>query len=189
MRRRDTINIDMRSEINSPAAVKLHRRQFVVGPHPFCVSDDWLCRQLSPSTWVSYCPELRAGWATDADGTSWSLLGLAVQTREDTADPLDGITGVPSEACRTSTQLGRPLGADRSRPGTHGRERPARLLLRQGARRPHLGFKQPGPAVPHPLTRCAARHGSSHVALAFRHGGRGSNDARHSGSRQRLWGA
>src|SRR5687768_15672847 len=88
----------MRSELNSTAAVKLHRRQFVIGPEPFRFSDDWLCRKLNRSTWVSYCPELRAGWTTDAEGVSWGLLGLAVQTIEDQADPLDGIAGATSDA-------------------------------------------------------------------------------------------
>lgn len=90
--------IGMRSETNSTSTVKLHRRQFVIGPEPFRFSDDWLCRKLNPSTWVSCCPELRAGLTTDAEGVCWSLLGLAVQTIEDQADPLDGISGAPSNA-------------------------------------------------------------------------------------------
>ena len=72
--------------------VKLHRRQFVVGPEPFRVSMDWLCHQLSASVWVSYCPELRAGWTTDARGTQWGLLGLAVQTLEHEPNPMDTIS-------------------------------------------------------------------------------------------------
>lgn len=81
----------MKSATNSTAIVKPHRRQFVLGPEPCRVFDDWLCRQLNSSTWVSYCPALRAGWTTDAEGVDWGLLGLAVQTLEDEADPLDSI--------------------------------------------------------------------------------------------------
>lgn len=89
--------IGMNSETNITAAVKPHRRQFVIGPEPFRFSDEWLCRQLSPRVWVSYCPELRAGWTTDAERVSWGLLGLAVQTLEDEADPLESISGAATD--------------------------------------------------------------------------------------------
>ncbi|MBD6617960.1 hypothetical protein FNW02_19550 [Komarekiella sp. 'clone 1'] len=29
------------------------------------VDDDWYCHQLDTSTWVSYCPNLRASWTSD----------------------------------------------------------------------------------------------------------------------------
>lgn len=62
--------------------------QFVMGPETFRAHDDWCYRKLDGSTWVSYCPELRVGWIIDADGGLWGLLGLAVETLEDKADPL-----------------------------------------------------------------------------------------------------
>lgn len=68
--------------------MRLHRRQFVIGPEAFRAHDDWCCRQLEASTWASYCPELRAGWTSDADGALWGLFGLAVETLEDKAEPL-----------------------------------------------------------------------------------------------------
>lgn len=61
-----------------------HRRQFVIGPRAFRTYDDWCCRQLGAKTWISHCPELRAGWMSDADGCSWCLLGIAVETFDDT---------------------------------------------------------------------------------------------------------
>ena len=59
---------------------QLHRRQFVIGSSPFRPYDNWLCRQLNSSSWISYCPELKIAWAKDADLVEWILLGLAVQT-------------------------------------------------------------------------------------------------------------
>jgi hypothetical protein len=88
----------MESTTHAAAPVKPHRRQFVIGPEPFRFSADWLCQQLSPLTWVSYCPELRSGWTTDAEGVNWGLLGLAVQTLGSEAGPLDGIAGTASDA-------------------------------------------------------------------------------------------
>ncbi len=73
---------------DSKFRMRSHRRQFVVGPKVFRAYEDWQSHQLDASTWVSYCAELRAGWASDADGIVWMLLGLAVETIESQADPL-----------------------------------------------------------------------------------------------------
>lgn len=75
-----------------------HLRQFVIGPAPFRAYDDWCCLQIEPSTWVSYCPHLRIGFVSDAEGSRWCLLGLAVQTLADQADPLTEIAGTASAA-------------------------------------------------------------------------------------------
>lgn len=64
-----------------------HRRQFVIGSSPFLPNDNWLCRQLNSSRWLSYCPDLRINWARDTNGIEWSLLGLAVQT-ESNLEPI-----------------------------------------------------------------------------------------------------
>lgn len=74
--------------VDSTFMMRSHRRQFIIGPkavHPY---DDWCCHQLDALNWVSYCPELRAGWTRDADGAPWVLFGLAVETLEDKANPL-----------------------------------------------------------------------------------------------------
>lgn len=73
---------------DSTFTMRSHRRQFVIGSEPFHAYDDWCCRQLDSSTWVSYCPELRVGWTSDTEGVRWCLLGLAVETLEDKTDPL-----------------------------------------------------------------------------------------------------
>lgn len=42
-----------------------------------------MTRELDGGRFISHCPELRAGWTTDAEGRDWALLGLAVETRDD----------------------------------------------------------------------------------------------------------
>jgi hypothetical protein len=68
----------VRSEV-----VRLHRRQFVIGPRPYFARPDWISRPLNDSMHLSHCPDLRVGSARDADGASWVLLGRAVETLED----------------------------------------------------------------------------------------------------------
>jgi hypothetical protein len=84
--------------MTAPGLLRLHRRQFVAGPGPFRARDDWLCRQLGPSVWISHCPELRTAFARDADGTVWGLLGLAVQTLEERPNPPVQIAAARSRA-------------------------------------------------------------------------------------------
>ncbi len=76
--------------------IKPHRRQYVIGTKPFLPYKNWYSRQLDSSTWLSYCPELRAGFTRDADGICWGLLGLAVETLEDKLEPLAEIARTPS---------------------------------------------------------------------------------------------
>lgn len=76
--------------------VRLHRRQFVIGPQPFEEVSGWTHRQLGPSTRVSHCPDLRAAWARDMEGNAWGILGLAVESREEFADPLSQIAASAS---------------------------------------------------------------------------------------------
>jgi hypothetical protein len=75
---------------------KPHHRQFVIGSQPFFPDRDWCCRQLDRSIWISYCPNLRIGWARDRDGVIWGLLGLAVQTAIK-IDPLTQISQLSSD--------------------------------------------------------------------------------------------
>ncbi|MGF1520813.1 MAG: hypothetical protein ACFBSF_00655 [Leptolyngbyaceae cyanobacterium] len=65
--------------------MRLHRRQFVVGPAPFRAYEDWHCQPMGPSVWLSYCPALRVFRSQDTDGNEWTVLGLAIATLE--ADP------------------------------------------------------------------------------------------------------
>lgn len=76
--------------------MRAHRQQFILGPEALHIHRDWCCRQLDASMWISYCPELRAGWTSDADGTLWGLFGLAVETRAERPEPLAQIALAPT---------------------------------------------------------------------------------------------
>jgi len=69
----------------------VHHRQVVIGPEPFAARPDWLTERLDSATFVSHCPALRNGTATDSDGGKWMLLGLAVQTLSEAPGPLGAI--------------------------------------------------------------------------------------------------
>lgn len=71
--------------------LKVHRRQFVIGPRAYLSSPDWEQIKLSTGQTLSVDPELRVGRATDLNGNGWILLGLAVETRSDFANPLKEI--------------------------------------------------------------------------------------------------
>ena len=68
-----------------------HRRQFVIGSASFLPHNNWCCRQLNSSTWLSYCSDLRIAWAKDTNNVEWILLGLAVQT-ESNIEPIAQIS-------------------------------------------------------------------------------------------------
>lgn len=77
--------------------IRIHRRQFVLGPRTVAPYPDWIHRHLGPSLWLSACPELRAEWVDDADGAPWALLGHAVECRpEVAASPAGQIAGARS---------------------------------------------------------------------------------------------
>lgn len=67
--------------------IRLHRKQFVIGPAPKPMHDDWLSSEVAPGVWLSRCPDLRYIDSTDARGQRWQLLGLASQTRTDRPAP------------------------------------------------------------------------------------------------------
>ena len=60
--------------------IRLHRKQFLVGPEVRTVADDWLSLAIGDGLWLSHGPELRVEGTTDRDGRTWTLLGLASQT-------------------------------------------------------------------------------------------------------------
>lgn len=77
-------------------AVRLHRRQFVIGPEPLSTIRGWVTHELAPHVWVSHCPELRTAWMKDADGAQWGILGLAVESYADRPDPISQIRAAPT---------------------------------------------------------------------------------------------
>ncbi len=77
-------------EVNEP---RLHRRQFIVGPEPVTAAPGWTSTQLSPSLYLSHCPELAVGSVTDRRGARWWLLGIALQSDRDAPSPLEQLAG------------------------------------------------------------------------------------------------
>ncbi len=73
------------------STIRPHYKQFVIGSKAFRPYKDWFCHQIDSFTWLSYCPELRAGSTRDAEGVCWFLLGHAVETLEDRLSPLEEI--------------------------------------------------------------------------------------------------
>jgi hypothetical protein len=65
-----------------------HRRQFVVGPRPMPVREEWAVADLT-GAWLSHCPDLAVERALDADGAEWLLLGLAAQSSAAAPDPAE----------------------------------------------------------------------------------------------------
>jgi hypothetical protein len=92
------MKVEASTDGSERSVVRLHRRQFVIGPRHLAVRADWQHRALDGATHLSHCPELRAGWTHDADGVLWVLLGLAIETIEDRPDPLLAIARTPSAA-------------------------------------------------------------------------------------------
>ncbi len=70
---------------------RVHRRQFVIGPHKFLARSDWQTFEIGPNLALSADPELRINSATDKSGVRWLLLGLAVDTRSDFDAPIEVI--------------------------------------------------------------------------------------------------
>lgn len=60
--------------------LRVHRRQFVLGPERWAPHQDWVSVTLGQIV-LSHCPDLRASRVTDAGGCPWVLVGLAIQTR------------------------------------------------------------------------------------------------------------
>ncbi|MDP9204064.1 MAG: hypothetical protein M3P12_01230 [Gemmatimonadota bacterium] len=68
---------------------RLHRRQFVLGPEPSLAGAGWVSEEISPSLYLSHCPELPLASVTDKRGIPWRLLGTAVQSDPDAPEPLE----------------------------------------------------------------------------------------------------
>lgn len=77
-----------------PQPVKLHRKQFIIGPEPVRVTDTWQARSMDEHVHLSHCPELRASFINDQIGRSWALLGLATQSVAKRPDPSAEIAGI-----------------------------------------------------------------------------------------------
>src|SRR5439155_8352204 len=67
---------------------RLHRRQFVLGPEPSLAAAGWVSEEITPSLYLSHCPDLPLASVTDKRGIPWRLLGTAVQSDPDAPAPL-----------------------------------------------------------------------------------------------------
>lgn len=77
--------------------LRLHRRQFVWGPEPYAVYDDWIQERLGGG-WLSRCPDLRCASVEGLDGMQWRLLGMAVETDPNAPSPPEQLQSAPA-AC------------------------------------------------------------------------------------------
>lgn len=76
------------SSLHTPATplLKVHRRQFVLGPERWAPSTDWVSIRLGALV-LTHCPDLRVTPVCDAEGRAWVLLGLAIQTTPGRQEP------------------------------------------------------------------------------------------------------
>ncbi|MEM7323186.1 MAG: hypothetical protein AAF531_08880 [Actinomycetota bacterium] len=81
--------------------IRLHRRQYVVGPRPCRISPDWVVVELDRGLVISHCPDLQVAHRTDRDGTRWTVIGLTSQTRSDRPDPLDDLAEATTAAVQS----------------------------------------------------------------------------------------
>jgi len=74
----------------------IHRRQFVLGPGPWREYPDWAVLQLPGCGVLSFCPTLPVEVVADAGGTTWALLGVALQSDPARLDPSAEIAVAPT---------------------------------------------------------------------------------------------
>lgn len=68
-------------------ATAIHRRQFVLGPEAWREYPDWSVIRLPACGMLSCCPTLPVRIISDASGTPWALLGVALQADPARRDP------------------------------------------------------------------------------------------------------
>jgi len=72
--------------------LKIHSRQFIIGPKPVEVDKEWSVIKLKSNFYLSYCKNLPISYTKDVEGESWYILGLAVQTETGRLDPVKEIS-------------------------------------------------------------------------------------------------
>jgi hypothetical protein len=76
--------------------MRVHRRQFVIGPAPVLVDEDWTSAAITEGVHLSYHQALPVAETRDRDGRVWYLLGIAMQTDPARAAPSEEIATVRS---------------------------------------------------------------------------------------------
>jgi hypothetical protein len=77
--------------------IRAHRRQFIIGPAPVLVDEDWTSMASGEGFHLSYHQALPVAVLRDRDGGVWYLLGIAVQ-----ADPARATPPEEIETARSS---------------------------------------------------------------------------------------
>ena len=126
--------------------------------------------QSAEELWLSHCPELRVARTADAEGRSWALLGLAIETREERREaPIQQVAGARSaEVPEPVRGLGRSLAADRRRSGAP-RTPAGSWAASTARRRGRVGVQQPQPAGCAHRRRPGVRSRSPSAALRSGH--------------------
>lgn len=68
-----------------------HKRQFLIGNEAKQIKEDWESVKIKEDLYLSHCPGLSVGKIKDLNGEDWHLLGIAIQTDKEKADPLTEI--------------------------------------------------------------------------------------------------
>lgn len=69
-------------------SMRLHRRQFILGPDPFVPHDGWLTAPVAGVGYLSHSPDLLVQTVVDAESCEWYLLGFALEANERKPDPI-----------------------------------------------------------------------------------------------------
>lgn len=81
-----------------PRGDRLHRRQFVIGPEPLLVDENWRSIQIGPSRHLSHCRTLPVVTGRSKDDGALYLLGNAVQTDRTKLSPIEQLSGAQEDA-------------------------------------------------------------------------------------------
>ena len=89
--------------------MRVHRRQFFLGPAPLLVDESWTSVALEDGFHFSYQQALRVAEIRDREGVVWRLLGTALQSDPERAAPLEEIGAAPTDEVEdlTATWSGR----------------------------------------------------------------------------------
>jgi hypothetical protein len=72
--------------------IRAHRRQFLIGPAPVLVDEDWTSVAIGEGFYLSYHQALPVAVLRDREGGAWYLLGIAVQAHPARAAPSEEIS-------------------------------------------------------------------------------------------------
>lgn len=97
----DTIHATPSQARSSAQIVRVHRRQYVIGPRPFLPDAGWRHFDLGMSLVLSVDQELRCRMVADRDGTRWHLLGAVVDSRANRAPPEQELASTTTENIQT----------------------------------------------------------------------------------------